>query len=168
MLGPWINFAIVICIQLLLFIICAYREKKLSDIPNLLWKGVLIGIPMGLLYDHLGNFLGINSYVLGFGLPFLLVNAAFSYGLFVANILILRNARLTHLYIWTVIIVIVYELTNHLFPVWIWEFALSPILFFLTLSAGYFGGAIFVSMISHFFFKYRFLIIDNVLNKTPL
>jgi len=161
-----LNFAIVIFVQLLLFITCAYHEKKLSNVPRILGWGVLIGIAMGLSFDLvLGKFFGLSSYALGFGAFFLIINAALSYGLFAANILLLQRVRLAHFYIWTVVIVAVYEITNHFFRVWKWELGLPPIEFLIVLSVGYFGGAILVAIISHVFLGHRFFFIDNFLKK---
>lgn len=162
----WLNFAVVIFTQLFLFIICALHEKKFSDAPRILGWGVLIGIVMGLSFDLvLGKLFGFSSYALGFGAVFLIVNGALSYGLFVGNILLLQRARLMQFYIWTIVIVAVYEITNYFFRVWTWKFALPPIEFLTILSAGYFGGAILVAIISHVFLGRQFFFIDNFFKK---
>lgn len=160
----WLHFGVVIFVQFLLFIICAFHEKRLSDALRILGWGVLIGIAMGLSFDLvLGKFFGFSSYALGFGAPFLIVNGALSYGLFVGTILLLQRVRLVPFYIWTIGIVVVYEITNHFFRVWTWKFALPPIEYLIVLSAGYFGGAILVAIISHVFLGRRFFFIDNLL-----
>src|SRR4051812_29896173 len=98
----WLHFTIVVFVQLLFFIICAYYEKRLSDIPSLLGWGVLTGIVFGTLLDRVvGEFFGLSEYELGFGAFFLIINAALSYGLFAATILLLQRARLLQFYGWT-------------------------------------------------------------------
>lgn len=166
MLEDWLNFAIIILVQLLLFTAHAYYEKRLSDVPRILGYGVLIGIVFGIPFDLVvGKFFGLHSYALGFGAFFLILNATLSYGLFAANTLLMQRARLVHFYIWTIGIVAVYETTNLFFRVWTWEFALPDIAFLIVLSAGYFGGAILVAVISHVFLGHRFFFIDTVLKK---
>lgn len=166
MLEPWLNFSIVVFVQLVLFVISAYYQKRLSDIPRILGLSVLIGIVFGALVDFiLGKFFGLHSYTLGFGVVFLILNWILLNGLFVANTLLAERMRLPYFYLWTIILVAAYEIPNHFFRVWTWEFQLSPIVFLIVLSAGYFGGAILVAVISHVFFGHRFLFIDNLLKE---
>jgi len=162
----WLHFAIVFFVLLLLFIIHAYYEKKLSDTPRILGQGILSGIVFGLLFDLvLGKFFGLWSYTLGFGAFFLTLNAALLYGLFAANILLMQQVRLLHFYIWMMIVAAVFEITNLFFHVWTWEFILPPIQFLIVLSAGYFGGAILVATVWHVFLGHRFFFIDTSLKK---
>ena len=162
----WLNFIIVILAQLFLFVICAYYEKKLSKVPSILGWGVLIGIVIGVPFDFVvGKFFGLHSFTLGFGLFFLIINATFSYGLFASNILTLQHVRLTHFIFWNIMIVTVYEIINSFFPVWTWEFVLSPIEFMIVLLVGYLMGAILIAVISHIFLGRRFFFIDDLLNK---
>lgn len=166
MLEAWLNFAIIIFVQFLLFITCAYYKKRLSDVPRILGLGVLTGIILGLSFDLvLGKFFGLNSYALGFGPFFLILNAALSYGIFVANILLLQQARLPYFYVWTLLVMAVYEITNYFFRVWTWEFSLPDIAFLSVLSAGYFGGAILIAVVWHVFLGHRFFFIDTLLKK---
>lgn len=166
MSGAWLNFTIVVFVQLFLFIAGAYFEKRLSNIVRILGLSVLIGTVFGALIDLiLGKFFGLHSYTLGFGTVFLILNWILLNGFFVANILLAQRMRLSYFYIWTIILVATYEIPNHFFRVWTWEFALPPLQFLIILSAGYFGGAILVAIISHVFFGYRFLFIDNLLKK---
>ncbi len=158
----WLNFAIVVFVQFLLFIVSAYYAKRLSDVPRILGWSALIGIVMGLSFDLvLGKFFGLNSYALGFGAPFLIVNGLLSYGLFVGNILLLQKTRLVQFYMYTMGIVVIYEITNHFFRVWTWEFALSPVGFLVVLSTGYFGGALLVAITSHVLLGRRFTLIHD-------
>lgn len=169
MLEAWQNFAILVAVQFLLFITHAYYAKKLSDVPRILALSAPIGLAMGLSYDlALGKFLDLSSYALGFGAFFLTLNAILSYGLFVANTLLLQKARLLYFYIWTVFVMAVYEITSHFFRVWTWEFgtefALPPTLFVAVLSLGYFSGALLVAIIAHFF-GYRFFFLERLFKK---
>ena len=146
----WLNFAIVIFIQFLVFIAYAYYAKKLSKVPQTLIKGILIGMIFGLLFDLVfGKLLGFHSYVLGFGTSFLILNAAISFGLFSANILLLERIQFPYFYIWTIFIMAIYEITNLFFPVWNWKLALPSIQFLLILSIGYLCGAILIIKISN-------------------
>jgi hypothetical protein len=160
----WINFIIVIFTQLLLFIICAYYEKKFSEILPVLGWGTLIAIIVGIPFDLVvGKLFGIHSFALGFGVFFLIINAIFSYGLFTANILLLEHARLPQFILWNIVIVAVYEIVNSFFTVWTWKFTLPPIKFIIVLLVGYFMGAILIAIISHIFLKRRFLFIDKLI-----
>lgn len=163
----WLNFSIVIFIQFLLFVIHAYYEKKLFDIPRILGKGVLSGIVLGLLFDLIfGKFFSLFSYTLGFGALFITFNAALFYGLFVANILLMQQVRLQHFYIWTMVVGAVTEITNLFVSLWSWKFASLPTIeYLIVLSAGYFGVAILVATIWHVFLGRRFLFIDNLFKK---
>ncbi|MFA5877555.1 MAG: hypothetical protein WC880_04315 [Candidatus Paceibacterota bacterium] len=166
MLEAWLNFTIVVFMQLLLFIIHAYYAKKLSDVPRILLWGALIGIVIGMLFDLvLGKFFGLHSYTLGFGLFFLSLNVALSYGLFAANILLMQYVRLPYFFLSIIIVMAVYEITNHFFRVWAWNFVLPRFEFLMVLLAGYFGGAILVAIISHVFLGHRFFFISNLLKK---
>ena len=162
----WLNFGIVVFIQLILFIIHAYYEKSLSDIPRILGWSIPVGIVVGVLFDLIvGKFFGFHSYALGFGAFFLILNGALSYSFFAANILLMQRVRLVHFCIWAVVIAAFYEIPHHFFRVWTWELPLpSHIEFLIVLLAGYVGGAILMAagwrILGH-----RFLFIDNLLKK---
>ena len=145
MLGAWLNFAIVIFMQFLVFIAYVYYAKKISKLPQILAKGILIGIIFGLFFDFVfGELLGFHSYILGFNISFLILNATISYGIFSANILLLERMQFPYFYISTIFIMAIYEITNLFFPVWNWKLSLPPIQFLLILSIGYICGAIFI------------------------
>ncbi len=163
----WLNFTIVIFVQLLLFIIHAYYEKKLLDVARILGWGVLSGIVLGLFFDLVfGKFFNLFSYTLGFGTLFLILNAALFYGLFAANTLLMQQVRLPHFYIWTMVIGAVSEITNLSFNLWTWKFTSLPLIeYLIVLSAGYFGVAILLALVWHVFLGHRFFFIDIVLKK---
>ena len=152
----WVNFAVVVFVQFLLFIIVAWYAKKLPNMPRLLGWGALIGLVMGLCFDlGLGKLLGLHSYTLGFGAPFLILNGTLSYGLFAATTLLLQSMPPRYFLPWVIVIVAVYEITNHFFRVWAWRFSLPPLEFAVVLLTGYLGGAIIVTVISHVCFRRR-------------
>ncbi len=162
----WLNFIIIIFTQLLLFVICAYYEKKLSDMPRSLGLGALIAIVVGVPFDLIvGILFGLHSFALGFGMFFLIINAILSYGLFASNILLLQHVKLSDFIIWNIAILVVYEITNNFFHVWTWKFTLPPIEFLIVLLVGYIAGAILVAIISHILLKRHFLFIDKLLKK---
>lgn len=162
----WLNFAVVIFVQLLLFVVHAHYEKRLSHVLRILGWGVLIGIVFGILFDLVvGKFFGLYTYQLGFGPLFLIVNGALSYGFMQANTLLMQRARLPHFYIWTIIVGAVYEITNYYFRVWTWEFATPRVEFLIVHSVGYVGLAILMAGVWHVFLKHRFVFIDAVLKK---
>jgi hypothetical protein len=150
----WLNFVVVIFIQVLFFIFLAYYQKKFSVAPHVLWQGAFIGFVFGLVLDHtVGKYLGLSSYVLGFGLFFLCLNALFSYGLFSATILLFQDVRPRLLFAWSSFIMVVYETANYFFPVWVWKLPVPPITFVIVLLVGYFGGALLVVTLARFFQK---------------
>lgn len=152
MSGGWINFALFLVVQFLIFVAFAFYEKKLSNVEWLLVKGFLIGIPLGLGFDLiLGKSLGLSSYTLGFGAPFLLLNAAFSYGIFAATILLLHQQRPLYFYISILFITALYEITNLFLHIWKWQFPVPIFLFPIVLSIGYIAGAILVLKINRLF-----------------
>ncbi len=163
----WIYFTIVIFIQILLFVIHAYYEKKLPNALRILGKGVLSGIILGLLFDIIfGKFFGLFSYALGFGVLFITLNAALFWGLFVAHVLLMQQARLHHFYIWTMIVGAVTEIVNLSMPLWNWKFVSLPLIeYVIVLSAGYFGIAILIAVVWHIFLGRRFVFIDNLFKK---
>lgn len=150
MLENWVNFGILVFVQTVFFVACAIYVKRSSQSFLVLGRGVLIGLVVGLLFDLiLGKFLGLYSYVLGFGPLFLILNGTFSYGIFSASTLLVSRAKYSHFFIWLVLLVGVYEITNAFFPVWIWEFELQGTIFGTVLLIGYAAGALIVSKIEH-------------------
>ncbi|MEK7585706.1 MAG: hypothetical protein AAB477_00505 [Patescibacteria group bacterium] len=163
----WLNFIIVVFLQLLFFIIHAWYAKKLYDVPRILGWSIPVGIVVGILFDLIiGKFLGLHSYALGFGALSLILNGALLYSFFVANVLLMQGARLVHFCIWVIVIAAFYEIPHHFFRVWTWELPFPPnIEFLIVLLAGYVGGAILVAVISHVFLGRQFSFIDNLFKK---
>jgi Na+/citrate or Na+/malate symporter len=165
MIEAWINFAVVIFVQLLLFIVHACYEKRLHEVPKILGRSIFIGIFFGVLFDLVvGKFIGVYTYVLGFGPFFLVINGALSYGLMQANTLLMQKARLSHFYIWTVIVGVVYEVTNYYFRVWTWEFSSTNVELLIVHSFGYVGLAFIMATVWHIW-GHRFIFIEKALAK---
>ena len=162
----WLNYAVFIVELLLLFLIRAYYEKRLADAPRILLLGALSGIVPGLLCDLIfGKYLGIGFYTLGFGLPFLMLNAVLGYGLFAANILLLQRARFLNFCIWIGVITAVFEITNLYFPVWTYAFAVPSFEYWLIAFGGPLELAIVIAISWHVLLRYRFFFIDNLRKK---
>lgn len=166
MTEAWISFSVVIMVQFFLFIVHAWYEKRLKDVPRILGLSVLIGIVFGIPFDLVvGKFVGVYSYALGFGLFFLTINGALSYGLMQANTLLMQRVRLPHFYVWTIFVGMVYEITNHFFRVWTWEFGTPRVQFVIVHAVGYIGLALLMAIVWHIFLKHRFVFIDSALSK---
>ena len=166
MFGPWLDFTVVILVQLVLFIIHAWYEKRLSDVPKILAWGMGIGLLFGIVFDLvIGKYVGLYSYVLGFNITFLIPNGILSYGFMQANVLLMQKVPLPHFYIWTVLVALVYEITNYYFVVWTWEFATPKVELLIVHSLLYIGIALLMAGIWHFVIGYRFNFIEAVCNK---
>lgn len=161
MLELWLNFTVVVSIQLILLVIYAHYTKSLSDLPRILVLGFLTGLGVGLISDLFwGKYLGLWSYELGFDVIPLTLSAILIYGLFATSVLLMRRARLVHFFIWIIAMTTVYETTNYYFRVWTYELPLPTYGILIFLVLGYFVTAIFIAVIWHFIFKQRFLLID--------
>jgi hypothetical protein len=157
----WIDFGVVGLAAFILFIVCAFYEKQSANIPRFLVVGVIAGIPLGLVSDFV--LWGAYTYPLGYGLSYLILNAAVIYGLFVATVLLLQKTRLVRFSLWIMGIAAIYEITNYFFVAWTYE--VTPFLGWLSfVILGYFATAIFIACVSHFFFSYRFRFIDDLRN----
>ncbi len=158
----WLDFAILGLAALLLFIVCAFLEKRSSDALRLLLISIPTGIVLGLVSDV--ALWGAYTYPLGYGLFYLVLNAAVVYGLFVATVLLLQRVRLLRFCIWVMALVVVYEITNYYFLVWTYE--VTPFLGWLSfVILGYFATAVFVAVVAHVFCGYKFQFIDDLIRK---
>ena len=161
----WLYFAVVFFMQLLLFLIHAYYEKKLADVPRILWQGAITGIVFGPLFDLIGKYLDLFSYALGFGPFFLTLNAILLYGLFFAHVLLMRQARLLHFCIWTTVVVAVFEITNLFIPLWTYTFAVPSFEYFIIAFGAPLGLAMVIAAAWQILFGYQFVFIDNVIKR---
>ncbi len=157
MSAAWISFGVVIFIQFVFFVLCAFYYKKIRATPRILLLGIVLGTAIGLLYDNLlGKYFGLFSYTLGFETIFLLLNASLSYGLFVATTLLVQKVSTVHFVAWLSALIAVYEIANYFFPVWSYNFTLPLIPFFILCLVGYSSGALLASLASKFIFKQPF------------
>ncbi len=166
MIEAWISFGVVILVQFVLLILHAWYENRLAELPKILVWSICIGIIFGILFDLvMGKYVGLYSYELGFGMLFLTINGALSYGLMQANTLLMQRARLLHFYVWTLIIGMVYEVTNSFFTVWTWEFSTPLIELLIVHAVGYIGLATLMATIWHIFLKHRFIFIESIVSQ---
>lgn len=120
---PWLDFGAVIAIQFAYMLVIARYTKTTRSVFRKLHLCLLLGIPFGILFDFVvGNYFGMFDYRLGFGIGFLIINGALSYGLMMTNLITHTDAPPHTLYLWTVGIGVVYEIGNYFFPVWSWTF----------------------------------------------
>jgi Na+/citrate or Na+/malate symporter len=162
----WFDFGVVILTQLILFIVHAYYEKRLRDVPKILFTSMLIGIPFGIVFDLIvGEFVGLYSYQLGSGIFFLAINGALSYGLMQANALLMQRAHLLHFYVWTLVVGVVYEMSNHYFRVWTWDFGSFWFETFIVHAFGYIGLAVLMALTWHFLLGHKFTFIERMLTR---
>lgn len=118
------NFIIVVTIQFLFYIFHAYKVGELHDLKKQLLRGIALGLPFGIVFDLIiGHTFGFHDYALGYSWWFLTINGIFSWGFMIANVFLLKHHSIIHMYLWSVGLAIVYEITNYLFPVWEWTFA---------------------------------------------
>lgn len=157
MTGAWFNFGMLIVAQLLIFFVCAFSVKRVQSTVRILALGVITGLVFGLAFDLVGGMLiGLHSYELGFSPFFLVINAALSYGVFAATVLLLQRVSTVPLFAWILLIVTGYEGVNMFFPVWSWVFASPTIQFVIILLVGYSAGTFFIASIWHFLLGYKF------------
>lgn len=117
-------FAVVVTVQLLIYIAQSIRSGQIPNFFPYLIRGMLVGIPFGIAFDFIvGHTLGMFTYYLGFGLMFLIINGFFSYGFMLANVCLLQTFSLWHVYLWSIVVGTLYEIVNYHFPVWQWTFA---------------------------------------------
>ena len=118
------NFIVVSLVQFVFFSVHYFFTKNTKPLATHLWKGVFIGLPIGLATDLLwGKQVGLFMYYLGFQPWFLILNSALSYGLWVANVSLFQDRNVKHIVVWSLLLGFVYEAANFLFPVWQWTFA---------------------------------------------
>ncbi|MBI2612466.1 hypothetical protein HYW59_01475 [Candidatus Kaiserbacteria bacterium] len=149
-----------------MFLIHAHYEKKLADVPRVLWQGALTGLVYGPPVDLIvGKYLGIGTYLLGFGPFFLILLAVLGWGLFAANILLMQQARLLHFCSWAMVVIVVSEVINLFFPSWTWPFAYASIEFLIMALIAPLVLGMIVALAWQVLFGYRFAFIEAVLKR---
>lgn len=121
---PLLNFIILVSLQLLFFIVHAWRVGEKDKISQYLVKGMTIGLPFGVIFDLIvGKYFGLFDYELGYVMWFLVINGIFSYGFMIANVFLLRKHSTIDMYLWSAGLGLTYEVINFFFPVWEFTFA---------------------------------------------
>lgn len=159
----WLNFTVIFFAELLVLLIHAYYEKRLPDVPRILWLGLLCSIVPGPLADLFGTYLGLGWYTLGVGPFSLALNAIFLYSIFAANTLLMQKARFVHFCAWTFLFVAVVEVTNLFFPIWTYTLTVPSIEYFVVAFGAPLGLALATALAVHRLFGYRFAFISDPL-----
>jgi len=155
-----INFSIVIVVQLLFFVAHAFFVKELKNVGRYLLLGAIVGVPFGIAFDLMvGLYTGIFTYTIGFPFWFLVLNGFFSYGFMIANVFLLHNHTVRHMFIWSTLLGLVYELINYLFPVWEWTFGANLFEYAVVVFAAYFGLAWMMMLVLQVLFGTQFKIV---------
>jgi hypothetical protein len=132
----------VILVQLVFFIIHAVSVGHTRHVLSYVGKGMLLGLPFGVVFDLLiGQYFGIYNNLLGFGFLFLTINGIFSYGLMIANVMLLQHHSLHHMYFWSIGLALVYEAVNYYYPVWEWTFGTPLVEYAVVILVAYCGLA---------------------------
>jgi hypothetical protein len=167
-MSPWASFLAIIAMQFAVFLALAYKKSAhVSLTKRIVVMGIVAGALFGIAFDLIvGQYLGIFNYHLGFELPFLLVNGALSYGLWMLTVLLLQRDRLIAFCGRVIFIGFVYEVSNYFFPVWAWTFGGS----FLyqegvVIIAGYCGLAALMALVATFATKTRFRAFSIIKNE---
>lgn len=154
------NFIIVVTIQFLFYIFHAYKIGELHNLKRQLLRGMALGLPFGIAFDLIiGHAFGFYDYALGYTWWFLTINGLFSWGFMIANVFLLKHHSLIHMYLWSVGLAIVYEITNYLFPVWGWTFLTNDSAWMEYTSmviAGYAGLTLLMMSIMRLAYKFHF------------
>ncbi len=157
----FLNFTVVILVQLVVFILHACIVGEKQNILLYLKRGCILGLPFGIIFDLIiGKYIGIFDYQMGFETPFLILNGIGSYGLMMANVLLIRKHPALYVYLWTISLGVVYEVANYLFPVWEWTFATAPYEYFIVTLAGYAGLSLLMTCTLRIVYGIKFRYID--------
>lgn len=124
-MNPWIQFAIVIAAQLVVFLVFVYvKQVAWKKALRILCYSLLISIPFGIGFDLVaGYWWGVYSYEIGFTPVFLFFNGLLSYGLAMAAVALLDIRPFIYFYGFVVAKAVVYEVVNFHSPVWYWQFS---------------------------------------------
>ncbi|USN87522.1 MAG: hypothetical protein H6779_03860 [Candidatus Nomurabacteria bacterium] len=134
------NLSVVVLFQLIFFIVHAAVAKEKANIFKYLSIGILLGLPFGIAFDFIfGKSIGVFDYGAGFVLWFLFVNGFLSYGIMMANVLLLKHYSLLQVYLWSIALGFTYEVVNWKFPVWEWTFSSETIEYLVVIFAAYAG-----------------------------
>lgn len=118
----WVGFGLSVLLQLVIYLsLVKYHSSlrsELSRLPHYLCLGVLVGV----FFDYLlGLKLGLWDYSLGFGPFFIIMNGFLLWGLFIAEVAILKNLSFIWFAISCVVVGYVVELLNLYLHAWEWK-----------------------------------------------
>lgn len=152
------SFFIVVTIQFIFFAVHAFAVGEQGRLFDHLQRGVILGLPFGIILDLVfGHIIGIWDYALGFTWWFLIINGLFSYGFMVANVFLLQHHSFLHMYLWSICLGVVYEVTNYFLPVWEWTFSHTPIFEYTgVLFIGYAGLTALMMGVMSVAYKFHF------------
>lgn len=148
-MSNWQNFIVIILIQFVVFLAFLFIKKNANFTFKKFFASLVVGLVFGIAFDLIfGKLLGIFGYRMGFDWKFVVANGLLSYGIFAANVWLFRTDSFFTFYFQTIIIGAIYEIANHLFPVWFWDFGTGVLIEQLVLLfAAYFGLAFIISII---------------------
>lgn len=158
------NFLVVVVSQFIFLLIHARTAGASEEIPKLLMKGLIFGLVFGVVFDLIvGKWAGVFEYEIGFIWWFLIINGLFSYGLMMANVLLLHKHSLLHLIGWSMMVGTVYEIANYFFPVWSWTFMQNSALeYMLVILFAYTGLTLTMMIVMQIIYTNHFRIFANV------
>lgn len=167
MTDAWMNFYLITSVALSIFFLIAYFcNKSKAQIIQLLGYGALTGLLIGVASDLFwGKFIGLWSYRLGFEVLPLVATAILIWGLFSASVLTMNELKFKQFFIWLMLLMLAYEISNYFLNVWTYEFEL-PFFGFLTfLILGNLAMASFIAGVWHFLLGKHFRFIDDLLRR---
>ena len=134
---PWIAFFVLILLQLvLLYCFVLWHRTPQRVAMHIIFKGMLLGLFFGPAFDiAFAVYVGMFHYYIPIDIVFLICNGVLSYGLMIANVMLVIHARKDEVFhpkhawgwYWVFILMgIVYEVINFFAPVWYWTLYGSP------------------------------------------
>ncbi len=155
-----IDFTVVVLVQLAFFVVHALSVGERKNILRYLGRGMIVGLPFGIVFDLIvGKSFGVFEYRLGFDIWFLALNGLLSYGFMMANVLLLHDHSVRHMYLWSAGLGLVYETANYFFPVWEWTFKTAYLEYAVVILAGYAGLAWLMMLVLRVVYKTRFKLV---------
>lgn len=147
-MNPWIDFSVVMVVQLVLFFVFRYWIAPKKPFAKILFFSMLIGVPFGVIFDLIiGGYAGVYDHVLGFGYLFLFFNGLFSHGFMMTTVALWSKVTFWRFYLYSVCLGVLYEITNHFFRIWEWTFFEQSFLeYLLVVLLAYCGLSLFMAL----------------------
>jgi hypothetical protein len=157
-----VALSVNIFVQVLFLFGHALVTKRLRDIAYIVQRGVLVGTPSGIAFDLLvGSHLGYYTYTTGFTWWMLLLMGILSYGVLFATILLLRDASIFTVLLWSIAVAILCETTNYFFKLWTWSYDFTHIGHYASVLALYILGTIGAIIVLQLVYKEPFRIFSR-------